>query len=930
MAVFKANFNSKAAILFTLLSLLPIQIFAAGDTTYSLENGMEVILRENHNSSMVASIIFVKSGSKYESRYENGITHFLEHLLFDGTVNLSRVELDNSIRDLGGRLNAFTRKEMTAYFVLLPEQFIDFGLTLQADMLFNSVFPEVELAKERKVVIEEIKRAADRPGAIADEYFTTMAYKNTDYDRPVLGSQAFIENIPREAIIDYWRRYYIPENMTMLLIGDFEAEKMKQVVESIFGGIEPSLPLDTVAVDSTLLMARQEEREWRKLSSQMLKEVEVSKVEAGVTSTYIDFSFPAPAIDSPDYLAVDLLSQYLAMKGVSPLMKALKEGESPLATEVSLSLIPYEGFSRLDISVITDNPENTDSIIATVASRMANSGSLVADPETITGIKTSNKCDEIYNAEKLHYYGFMIAPYMMTGGWDFIQNYGANLEQVAWVDCQAAAKKWFGSPAYVATVTKPAEETSDQVYQPKEVTSEEIQKMLGEVTHPEYALVPGFPLTYPSTDSIDYAITDRAEYHREVLDNGLTLIIKSSPDSRVFGMNILGKCRTANETDQTVGITDFVNRCLEKGTVTRDASELSRDLAKIGANVTLYDNPWIPYDDKYTTRRFSFMKFETIDEFAEKGFHLFVEMILHPSFDSAEVENVRRSMIGILRRGSASPSKVARGLFYETLFAGKEYARPIMGTPAALGMITRDDLKRHHGTFYAPDNMVLSITTSRTVDEVKDWVYGRFGRLAGRTDREAVEAQRPEPVLETKDAHRDLEKEQINIFLGSCLPGANSPDAVAIKVATSILSNRLYLNLREKQGLAYSVGAAANFDRDFGWLYAVMGTGVENYQKALDGILLEMDKLKLDGPLPSEVTKARNQAWGRLMSARLSSINQAYYLGVDAYLGRELGYDRQFLEALLKVTVEDVRRVAAKYFKTDGYVLATAGTRPPK
>jgi predicted Zn-dependent peptidase len=104
-----------------------------------------------------------------------------------------------------------------------------------------------------------------------------------------------------------------------------------------------------------------------------------------------------------------------------------------------------------------------------------------------------------------------------------------------------------------------------------------------------------------------------------------------------------------------------------------------------------------------------------------------------------------------------------------------------------------------------------------------------------------------------------------------------------------------------------------------------MGTGAENYQKALDGIVLQILKLKLDGPTSDEVKKARNQIWGRLMAAKLSRINQAYYLGIDEYLGREIDYDPKFLADLAAVDVQAVQRVAAIYFNDEAYVLATAG-----
>ncbi len=921
-------------VVFALICLLiSVSATKAETQTYNLDNGMEVILKENHASPMVSSILFVKSGSKYESKYENGITHFLEHLLFNGTTSLSREQLDNSVRDLGGYLNAFTRKELTAYLVLLPKQYIDFGMTVHADMLFNSTIPEEELTKERKVVIEEIKRDADSPTAAAEAFFTEKAYAGTLYDRPVLGYKAFIENIPRDAILQYWKKYYKPANMTLLVIGDFEPEAMKTTVNSVFGAFENPVAVEAaVSSDSTGVQAAHSEAVDDHLEllgatgpAENIKGQHIYDTVAAVKSTHVNFSFAAPHFEDSAYMAVDLLSQYLAMDDISPLMKALKGGAEPLATEASVYVQTFAEFSRLEISVITDNPDNADSITSTILDHVTKLHELTADPEVLAGIKTTVKCDEIYNAERLHYLGFMIAPMMMTAGWDFIQTYAEELEKVTWAECTQAAETWFRQPNYVATVIRPATE-GQSPYVPWEMATEEVTAHFASATIQPY-VADTTRITYPSTDSVSFALDDRAEYHREELTNGMTVIVKSRPDSRVFAMNILGKNRSASEPAGKEGITDFVNRCLEKGTVTRSSSELSRDLARIGANVTLSDNPWIPYDDRYTTRQYSFMKFETIDEYAEKGFHLFSEMLLYPAFDSVEVENIRRSMLGVLGRNSASGRNVARDLFYGSLFEGKAYAKPIMGNMRSLNMISADDLKAHHAGFYAPENVILSIVTNKPVSEVMGWVDLRFGRLVGQAAATELAAA-PEAVTAVKPAHKDIDKEQINIYLGSTLPGAGDADAVAIRVATSLLSSRLYLNLREKQGLAYSVGAAAFLDRDFGWYYCSIGTGYENYQKAVDGIILQIEKLKLDGPTQEELSKARNQLWGRSMSAKLASINQAFYLGVDEYLQRGYAYDAQYLEMLSQVSISSVRQVLSRYFDTERYVIATAGKLP--
>lgn len=915
--------RKRAHALLVVFFVITIPGFAATET-YRLDNEMEIILKENHSSPMVASIVFVKSGSKYESKFENGITHFLEHLLFDGTATLSREELDGSIQDLGGYINAFTRKELTAFLVLLPKQYIKYGLTVQADMLFISVFPETELAKERKVVIEEINQGADASGAPAEAFFMQKAYASTDYDRPVLGYSSFIENIPREAIIDYWKRYYVPRNMMVLVIGDFDPSRMKEMISSVFGGLEnPPEKSDTAEAESSphKQLAEAGKIETGPVGQQVLDTV------ADVTSTYINFSFEAPHHSDTSYLAIDLLSRFLSMDEVSPLMKALTGGANPLATDIGVDLATYIEFSRLDISVITDNPDNSDSIVSTVLDQLSAISQHVADPETIEGIKTSARCQEIYDTEKLHYYSFIISSRIMSVGWDFIESYGDRLAEVKWADCQRAAQQWLSNPNYVVTIVKPAGETDKEPFIPQGLSAEEVIAHFDTATFPEYDLVTGHQITYPKTDAVDFVLVDKAVYHRESLANGMSVIIKSSPDSRVFAMNVLGKNRSANEPPDKAGITDFVNRCLEKGTVTRNAQELSRDLSKIGAQVTLYDNPWIPYDDRYTTRRFSFMKFETIDEFSEKGFHLFTEMLLNPAFDSVEVENVRRSMLGTLARSSSSVRDAARNLFYETLFEDKAYAKPIMGTRESISSITIADLKKHHAQYYSPDNIILSIVTGRSVEEVLGWIDSTFALLP-KTGFVSQQAERPEPVHDIRSAHTDLEKEQIMLYMGSPTPGAASDDAVSLSVASSILSTRLGLTLREKQGLAYSVGAGTVLDSDFGWFYAAIGTAAENYQKALDGITFQIEKLKLDGPIQAELNKARNRMWGRLMSAKLSRINQAYYLGVDEYLGREPDYDKTLLKQLSQVTAESVRKVASKYFRTDAYVLASAGRRP--
>ena len=210
------------------------------------------------------------------------------------------------------------------------------------------------------------------------------------------------------------------------------------------------------------------------------------------------------------------------------------------------------------------------------------------------------------------------------------------------------------------------------------------------------------------------------------------------------------------------------------------------------------------------------------------------------------------------------------------MFANHEFAKGIMGNPSSIGSITLSDLRRHHAKFYAPGNMILSIVTSRDTSEVMAWVRTGFG-AADSTAPSACPAAGI-PGIASGEIHQELAKEQIAIYAGGRLPGVEADEALTAQVAVSILSSRLNEVLRERQGLAYSTGAGSDLQRGFGWYVVNIATGPQNFQTALDGLSLQTEKLALDGPRDAEVKGARNQIWGQLMSAKLSRINQAYYL----------------------------------------------------
>jgi predicted Zn-dependent peptidase len=221
--------------------------------------------------------------------------------------------------------------------------------------------------------------------------------------------------------------------------------------------------------------------------------------------------------------------------------------------------------------------------------------------------------------------------------------------------------------------------------------------------------------------------------------------------------------------------------------------------------------------------------------------------------------------------------------------------------------------------------MIVTCVTNMPAEGAFSLLDRTFGQIDEGSPPRSETAKPPAPQGAVVQ-HTPMDKEQVYINLGGLLPGATDADAPAIRVAGRILSSRLAYELREKQGLAYSVGASVNFDREFGWHMCTMGTGKDNYAQARDGIIQEIRRLQEELPTGEELEIAQNSIWGSALTAQLSRVNQAYYMGVNEFLG--LGYDQSdhIAQQVRAVRPADVQRVARMYFDPDNYVLATVGT----
>jgi zinc protease len=225
------------------LAAMPLAVSATETKVreYRLENGLKVLVQEDHRAPVAVSQVWYKVGSSYEYGGITGVSHMLEHMMFKGTKKHPPGEFSRIIAANGGSENAFTGQDYTAYFQTLEKSRMKVSFELEADRMRNLQLLQNEFAKEQQVVIEERRlRTDDQPRAKTDEHFHALAFTNSPYENPVIGWPADVAGLKLADLSEWYRRWYAPNNATLVVVGDVTPQEVFDLAKQHFGPLKPS------------------------------------------------------------------------------------------------------------------------------------------------------------------------------------------------------------------------------------------------------------------------------------------------------------------------------------------------------------------------------------------------------------------------------------------------------------------------------------------------------------------------------------------------------------------------------------------------------------------------------------------------------------------------------------------------------------------
>lgn len=424
---------------------------------YERENGHKIILAHK-DGELVNVSSWVKTGSINEDDTNNGISHFLEHLMFKGTERFKVGEFDRILESKGGIVNAATWKDYTFYYVTLPkgenDENLYLAIDLHADMMTGAILPEVEIGapfdlndttvtdkRERHVVIEEIRMRKDQNWTKVYNACNFNMYTQHPYKRDVIGTPEIISQVTREQIMDYYKTHYTPENITTIVVGDFDKEK---VLDAVIKGFD----------FSGTKKAPQREN---KIDSPVSETKVVENITVANTG-YVMFGFLGPkARELKENITLDLISIILGEGTSSRLYRNLIEKQAePVVNYVDSTHYQFKDGNNFFIQA-NFRPEKKDTVIEMIKAELAKllSEKITADELMKAKKKTKSRFAE--NAETVSEIGETIGYYMtVCGDLKLVEEYLRDLENITVEDLENSVRKYLNINNAVISVLMPA------------------------------------------------------------------------------------------------------------------------------------------------------------------------------------------------------------------------------------------------------------------------------------------------------------------------------------------------------------------------------------------------------------------------------------------------------------------------------------------
>jgi zinc protease len=871
---------------------------------YTLPNGLEVILSQDHRLPMVAVNLWYHVGPANEDPGRTGFAHLFEHMMFQGARH---VPADAHFRLLEGAgasdINGTTDFDRTNYFETLPSNQLELALWLESDRMgyLLDVLDQASLANQQDVVRNERREGVENQpyGIVQEELFHQLFAKGHPYYANVIGSHADIQAARLEDVRKFFKTYYAPNNASVAIVGDFDPVEVRKLVEKYFGTFKrgpavPKLDVSTPAITTERRVV-------------VTDRIELPKL-------YL--SWLTSPIYKPGDAEADLAARILGGGKSSRLYKKLVY-ELQIAQDVTASQYSLVLGSVFSVEV-TARPGHT-----------ADELEKVVDAEIEKFRAEGPSEQELERARNT-------IETQLVGGLETLGGFGGVADRLNQYN------HYLGNPGYLEEdVARYRRATPGTV---KKFAEDQLKKSARVVVHgvpgtpnlgPDVP-APSAPATVAGTgaEAVNADEPWRAQPPKPAalrplqvpppqtfkLANGLTIILDERTNLPIVSAALVFRTGSdANPVDRP-GLANFTVAMLDEGTTSRSSLQLADDVAQIGATL-----------QTSSTMDLSRAQIRTLKRNTAAALGILADVVLRPTFPQEEVERQRGQRISQLAQERQDPESVSAKAMAAALYGPRHpYGSAELGTEPSIRRMAREDMLAFWKANFVPNNAALIVAGAISADELRRLAEQAFGQwqpgTAASPTLGAPETTKAKVVMVDKPGAA-----QTQLRVASIGVPRSTPDYAALEVMNASLgglfSSRINMNLREEHGYTYGAGSVFRYRRSAGPFFVATGVRTDVTGASVREIFKEIDRM-IAVPLAADELALARDSLVRSLPGQFETSGDVLRSFTNVYVF-DLGMDYflKFPQQVGAVTVEAVQDVARRHLSPAQMLVVAVGDR---
>lgn len=841
-----------------------------------LRNNLNTLFIDSPGSTAGSVQVWFRAGSALESKENQGIAHFLEHMFFKGTSKRPGSAIAHEVEGFGGELNAFTSFDYTCYYINTPNNYLDTTVEILLDMVSNPLFNNEDLIPERDVVLEEYKRSQDNPNQYAFQKiqngFFTKGYKH-----PILGTPKNITSFNQKQISDFRDKFYSLNNCLLVVAGDLKKKKtIKSTIESF------TLP-------------KGENTKFPPFKLKTLPSIDIHHKDTHLAQ--INICIQAPTFDS-DYasredLAISCLghgeSSYLHQELVTNSQQAISCGSSTM-------FMNDGGFHYMKINFLPENLNNVLKELERIFKSLIYNG--ISDDDVLK-IKNQYVASKIYDMESIESFAFSLGHgFASSGDVNSEEEFTNRIKNTTVSEVNRSLLDILQRPIHIS-LQLPKEKSSKQAEKQIKLFQERINKSFSQKK-----------TTSKDNEKLNLKVTS-SEFDSQVklyqVKPGVKLIYRQNKMNPTFILHSYIKGGITEETIETNGLYQLISSTITKGYKGKSYTELKTELDFLSASLSSFSGK----------NAYGLTLHGQTENFNVLCDH-FIGTLLHPTFKASHVKQEKDQSQAALLNYEKDPVKRCFKQVGEVFFKNHPYSMSVIGNTKSLKKISAKQIKETHSSNLNQKELLFTYCGDLPFEKVLEKLSPLLDQLPKRKSQK-LKVKRIQKLKEKK-FHLPMDREQTQIFIGTPTAPMASSDNIILKMITTYLSGQsseLFVDVRDRKGLCYTAQPIHFPALEAGYWGIYMASSTDKVEPAIKAINNIIQKIKHKGIKKSDFNRIKKMISGQNLLNIQTNEDFANIYSVTSLQGMELDQFHLNNQAIKNLSYENFNSKIREIFSQD-------------